>query len=70
MLLFILYLHLQSNIEKLYNKLCCLEGAPRLNILFSNYEHTHIKRFADIDLAESKIDKRSTTGYVFLLVRT
>ena len=43
--------------------LCYLKGAPRRDILYSNYGHNRIECFSDANWAGSKEEKRSTSGY-------
>ena len=43
--------------------LCYLKRAPRSGILYNNHGHNKLECFIDADLARSKEDMRSTTGY-------
>ena len=43
--------------------LCYLKGAPGRGILYNNHGHNRIECFSDADLAGSKEDRRSTSGY-------
>ncbi|XP_060965177.1 secreted RxLR effector protein 161-like [Cannabis sativa] len=49
--------------ETLEQSLCYLKGAPEPDIVYTNHGHTHIKHFSNADLAGSKVDRRSTSGY-------
>ena len=43
--------------------LCCLKGAPRCGILYSNHGHNRLECLMDADWAGSKENRRSTSGY-------
>ena len=43
--------------------LCYLKGASGRGILYSNHGHNRLACFMDADLAGSKEDRRSTSGY-------
>ena len=43
--------------------LCYLKGTPGRGILYSNHGHNRVECFTDVDWAESKEDRRSTSGY-------
>ena len=48
--------------------LCCLKGALRRGILYSNHGHNRVECFIDADWVGLKEDRRSTFGYCVLLV--
>lgn len=47
--------------------LCCLKETPGCGILCSNHGHSCIECFSDTNWADSKIDRRSTTGYCIFI---
>ncbi|XP_060959181.1 uncharacterized mitochondrial protein AtMg00810-like [Cannabis sativa] len=43
--------------------LCYLKGVPRSGIVYKDHGHTQIECFSNANWADSKVDRRSTSGY-------